>query len=158
MWSYETSHWKAGAAVFLLIFERVAPCYWHIINNPMVLVIQAHSLFQCHQSFLTIQIATLIRSCTCLHNLTKMKPSNWLALYTDYNKYFCLSYLCAFHIFQKFNFVWAWSYALAKNNLTQVFNRRIFFVDWTEIEMMILEWNYRFLCIQPIHVKNYLWL
>lgn len=40
-----TSHGKSNAAVLPIGFDGVTPRYGHVINDPMVLVVQTHAFF-----------------------------------------------------------------------------------------------------------------
>ena len=43
---YITSHWEPCAAVMLTILHGIAPGHWHVVHNPVVLVVHKHSLSQ----------------------------------------------------------------------------------------------------------------
>lgn len=64
------------------------------------------------------------------------------------------SYLGAFHIFQKFDFVRTGTDAFTEHNLSKVLGGRLGLINRTEIEMVELEGDHRFLGVQPVNVEN----
>lgn len=66
MWSEVATHWESNAAILLLIFQWIAPCHRHVIDNPMMLIIQTHALLQCVHSSFTLGIIFPIRTCAYL--------------------------------------------------------------------------------------------
>lgn len=60
IWSNVAAHREAGAAELSIIFQLIAPSDWHIIDDPMMLIIQAHSLLQRQQAFCAFRIAANI--------------------------------------------------------------------------------------------------
>lgn len=56
IWSNVAAHREAGAAELSIIFQLIAPSDRHIIDDPMVLIIQTHSFLQCHQAFFAFRI------------------------------------------------------------------------------------------------------
>lgn len=60
MMSNQTSHRKPCATELTIIFQRIAPRHRHIVNDPVMLVIQTHSFLQNHQSFVTFGVASFV--------------------------------------------------------------------------------------------------
>ena len=91
----EATHWEANAAVFLFIFQWIAPCHWHIIDDPMMLVIQAHALPQRVQSFFSLGITFWIRFCAYLTvgiANWKKKVSKWSIFISSFDKMYFILY------------------------------------------------------------------
>lgn len=44
-----------------VVLERIAPSHRHVVNDPVVLVVQTHSLLQDHQLSVTFGLAAFIR-------------------------------------------------------------------------------------------------
>ena len=127
--AHETSHGESGGAVLAVVGERVAPSDRHVVDDPVVLVVQAHSFLQNHQFSVAVRLSTHVR----------FRAGN-----------------SARFIFHELDGVRTRSDAFTKYHLTQVFHRRIRFIGCeAEIKVMVLIGDDGFFCVQPVDVENY---
>lgn len=153
MLTNEASHWETSAAELTITIAKViAPGNWHVVNNPMMLIIKTHSFLEYHQTFCTFRIAADIFASACLRKSMGEIP-NQLQVIIKHGQLFYTD-LFTLRILHEFNLIWSWPYSLTEHHLTQILHRRIWLIDRTEIEMMILIWDHRFFSIQTIHVQN----
>lgn len=122
-----TAHWESSAAICLLSFiDQVAPSNRHIVQDPVMLVVQSHSHFQQVYLFSWILVGTFVGFSA--HSFT-------------------------FNILQEVKPVRAWAYSLSEYHLAEIFNRRLTLVRCTEVKVVIFKWNNRLLCVQSIYVQ-----
>lgn len=79
MWTEIAAHGKTDAAILLPFFQRITPSDRHIVNDPMMLIVQTHSLFQCVHSFLAVWISCAV--CPGAHLFCgHRETNNWTLL------------------------------------------------------------------------------
>lgn len=66
--AHETAHRETGAAELPIVLQLVAPRDGHIVDNPVVLVVQTHALLQRQHAPVAVQIAADVASGACLRD------------------------------------------------------------------------------------------
>lgn len=121
-----TAHRESSAAICLLLVHRVAPCDWHVIKDPMMLVIQRHPHFQEVQ----LLIRLWLRSFVCLH-----------------------AHHFTIHIVHKVQLVWTGPDSLSEYHLPKILDWWHCFIAQAKIKVVILKWYHWFFSVKSVYVQ-----
>lgn len=125
----QTAHGEASAAVLLSVLQGIAPSDWHVVHNPVMLIVQADALFQDHHLAMADRIAALVHLCASL---------------------------CALLVLQELNLIRPGSNTFAEDHLSQILYRRVLLLAQTEIKVMIFVRDDGFLGVQSVNVQDYI--
>lgn len=125
--AHETAHGEAGAAVLAVVLERVAPGDGHVVDDPVVLVGEAHALLERHQATVALRVAARVRLGARHATL---------------------------HVLEELYGVGAGADAFAKDDLAEVLHRRLGFVALAKVKVVVLEGDDGLFRVEAVHVEE----
>lgn len=122
------THRETSAAICLSsLIHEIAPGDRHVIQNPVVLVVQSHAHLQ------KVQF---------LHIL-------WIWCFV-----FSWTYWLAVCILKEIYFVWAWSNSFTKYHLAEILDGRLCLIGKTEIEVVVFKGYDWLFCVQSVYIQR----
>lgn len=93
----KTSNWESSSAYIHILKILETESHWHVVNNPMMLVVK------CHGSLEQSKLCQIIGASTSV--------------------FLCVANQTAFFFLQECHLVWTWTNTFTEQNLSEIFDR-----------------------------------